>query len=426
MSSLFKLNIIDGRVIAEQTIQDKDGKDKALTGEPARIDADVYEAIGQAAIVVARSVGEHDDAVRLHRDAAGHDSKTLAALMLGLRAATKLAHGEIDWEAKSAAVQAGVAHLMELSIADYLATELAEARGPGGTGEMQHDIIVARRKRRDSLYSAANSALAKTFRDGLGVTLEGVAGERAKAVVAQFEKDGPYAKMYPPAALKVLKSGLPDAFWTKAAEREGTDNGYKLRLKSPNAVADAKKAKDDAAKNRKAILDVTNHADPTFVAEAIQAASVRVPVDVTADNAQTVIQGWFANLRILAGQIQSASHQFEGIENSDMSVGTLAMGAKILTDSASVLRTIEREAGTLAQSASMLGDELQDRHMKALAAKLADNDEPETPDSDGGEPDGSETAPSEPESKPEAATVTPIKRAARKPRTARKAPARSK
>src|SRR5205814_8397213 len=77
--SLFKLNIVDGRVTAEQTILDKDGKEKALKGEPSRIDADTYEAIGQAAIVVARSVGEHDDAVRLHRDAAGHDSKTLAA-----------------------------------------------------------------------------------------------------------------------------------------------------------------------------------------------------------------------------------------------------------------------------------------------------------------------------------------------------------
>lgn len=425
MSSLFNLVYdTDGRVSAEQTITDADGKPKALKGDVSRIDADAYNNIGRIAVDVARRIAEHDDIIRERKEAAGHDSKVLAALMIGLRAATKIGN-EIDWQGKSAAVGAGVAQLMETSVEPFFAAQLAEARGSNGTGEQVHDLLVLRRKKRASMYSAANTALANIFRQGIGINDEGISGERAKAVVALFEGDGIYANIYPAAALRVLKSGLPESFWKRAQELEAKGKGT-LRLKTPEQVKRAETDKKHAAEERAEMVKVTKDATPEFVAEAIQAATVRTVSEVNSDNFVTVVQGMAAALRLQAGQLQYASEQFSGIESvKSLSISAMEVGALTLQNMAGTLRAISREAGALADSATIYSGSLATEAMNAAAQKLNQPVEtPEVPDSDTGEPDGAEV-PETPEA-PEAAKVTPIKSRARKPAARSKTPARSR
>lgn len=428
MSSLFNLVYdSDGRVSAEQTITDADGKPKALKGDVSRIDIDAYNNIGNIVVDVARRVAEHDDIIRERKEAAGHDSKVLAALMLGLRAATKIGN-ETDWQGKSAAVGAAVAQLMETSVEPFFAAQLAEARGSNGTGEQVHDLLVSRRKKRASMYSAANTALARMFRDGIGINDEGISGERAKAVVALFEGDGIYANIYPAAALRVLKSGLPESFWKRAQELEAKGKGT-LRLKTPEQVKRAETDKQHAADERAEMLKVTTNATPEFVAEAIQAATVRTVSEVNSDNFVTVVQGMAAAARLNSGQLQFLSEQFEGLETvENLSISAMEVGALTLSNIATVLDAIHREAAALGNSARLFASSMADRAMNAAAAKLSQPTEtPEVPDSDTGEPDGAEVpeAPETPEA-PEAAKVTPIKSRARKPAARSKTPARSR
>lgn len=409
-TSIFRLATDkDGRVLAEQTIKDKDGKDSTLKGEVARIDATAWENVGNIALDVARNVAEHTEAYETHKQAAGHESKVLAALMLALRASTKRANGSVDWDGNTAAVRAGSANLQDAAVEPYFSKQLAEARGPGGTGEQIHDLLVSMRKKRESMFSQANSTLARIFYNGIGLNEGGVVGERASAVVAMFEGDGKYAAIYPANALKVLKGGLPKEVWESIEQRKS--NGAKIRLRTPTEVAASARSKAEAAANRTAIKEIVGDSTPEHVADALAAAAVIHPVEVTSDNAQTIVQAWAAKVRVVSSEMRGLSEQFSGIETTEMTPSTRAIAERALTDSARVLVTISMEANALADSSAIFAGELGNSLMALAREKMEKQSEPtEAPASDPGEPDGAEV----PEQTEAPEGVTPIKTRTRK------------
>lgn len=373
--------IENGSIAPTQVTHDAEGDEVKVKGtvaklrDPAQFDG-LMGSMSQVASDLASTIGNMFDAEE-HRIL---QSRIYACLSIGLRGSF-VVNGEPDWDGTSAGYKLAWGEVLSQATQTYLAALENQARGledEKARKDALEQVWRRSKKIRLAFASKVNMFTADILRGGLGITGTGAAAERSKIVLAMFTGDGSYSLHYPAVAVKVLKGGLPAAWYLKGDRK----------LKSPEATARAAKDKKNAAENRSAIQAVVGDATPEFIRDAVAAATIQEPVEVTADNGTTVIQHLNAAARILAGQIQSMNAQLANVETAvdTLPLGSVAAAETITVNLADVFRTISRESDALADRVNVLAHSLGDR-LIAPTPEEASGDTPEgTPETPEPEP----------------------------------------
>ena len=344
-------------------ISDKQELDDAkIGGVESRIkDPAAFEALYKTAAMVAANVAASAATEMDAKESKVIESRVLACISIGLRGSFFVKGGEPDWDGVSAGYRLAWGTILTDVVNRQVAELRAEARSlPTEQERVDALEYVVKRSGKIRLAAASkvNTFTADILRSGLGVNAEGITGERARATMALFADGGKFHEGFPPHALRVLKSGLPGSWFTKPGP-----NGKTRKLASPQQVQERQKEREDAAQNKKAILEAAAGAAPQHVAEALAAASIREPVEVSADNALTVTESTHAAVRLIAGQFASFDAQFTMLETESPNIPLGSAGAqeRTLTHIASVCSTIARQAEDLANRAMLLAHVQGDR-----------------------------------------------------------------